>query len=68
MTQTPDYWNVARQVCTPKELAALELREFGYGTRLIALTLGISRASTRERLENADRKIAVALTPEPEAA
>lgn len=75
MTLAPDYWTTAKAVCTPKEIAALELRQFGYGSRLIALTLGISRASARERLENADRKITVALadrhnasTTEPEAA
>lgn len=58
----PDYWKIAYHVCTAKELAALELRErHGYGSRITALALGISRATVRERLENADRKITLHL-------
>lgn len=61
MTDTA-YWQTARTVCTEKELQALELRDrHGYGSRLIAITLGLSRAAARERLENADRKIHAAL-------
>lgn len=52
------FWVVARRVCTSKELEALELhRRHGFGQRQVAYALGISRASVRERIENADRKI-----------
>lgn len=64
MTTDEHYWQTARDVCTVKELQALVLRDrHGFGTRLIALNLGVSRAAVRERLENADRKITAALTP-----
>lgn len=63
MTATRDhYWQTAGRVCTDKELQAITLRDrHGFGTRLIAQALGISRGSVRERLANADRKIDAAL-------
>lgn len=58
----PSYWPVAARVCTAKELEALELRDLhGLGQRVIALSLGLSRSTIRERLDNADRKIQTAL-------
>ena len=57
-----DYWATATRVCTPRELAALQLRDrHGYTTARIAMTLAVSRRSIRDRLDNADRKIAAAL-------
>lgn len=60
-TTSRGYWQTAARVCTDKEFQALMLRDAAHaGTRLIALHLGISRAAVRERLDNADRKIAAA--------
>lgn len=51
---------LARTVCTPKELDAYELRCRHMSERAIALTLGISRSAVQSRLENARRKISAA--------
>lgn len=48
---------IARTVCTPKELDAYELVFRGFSERSIALKLRISRSSVRSRLENARRKV-----------
>lgn len=47
----------AEAVCTDKELEALKLAAAGYGQKRLAMTLGISRSSLRDRLMNAERKI-----------
>lgn len=66
---TEHYWRIARRVCTPKELVALELRDRkNLSSRLIAMNLGISRWAVRERLDNADRKIHAALNDDEETA
>lgn len=49
--------DIARTVCTPKELEAFHLATKGMSERAIALALDISRSSVRARLENAHRKI-----------
>lgn len=51
---------LARAVCTPKELDAHELHARGMSERSIALALHISRSAVRSRLENARRKISAA--------
>jgi len=43
---------------TGRETDALELHRAGMSTRNIALALGISRSSARERIRNATRKLA----------
>lgn len=64
MRSDAEWWEVASRpgVCTPKELEALDLRRRrGFSEREVALTLGVSRTSIRDRIENADRKIELAL-------
>ncbi len=57
-----DYWQTAANVCTTNELIVLYLRnERHLGTRRIALVLGVTRTAVRERLDNADRKLAAIL-------
>lgn len=61
-------WALAKNVCTAKELEALELRErHGLSQYAIALVLDLSRWSVRERLRNADRKIDIAIRNEEAA-
>lgn len=56
------YWEAASRVCTAKELEALRLRdERGMSPHRISMALGLSRRAVRERLDNADRKIALAM-------
>lgn len=63
MSTSDPYWETAARVCTAKELEALRLRDqHDMGSRLIALSLGITRSAVRERLDSADRKIHAALT------
>lgn len=52
---------IAARVCTAKELDAWRLRDRGLSRRLIALALGVSDSTLRDRLRNADRKIAIAI-------
>jgi len=53
-----EFWRIAREVCTPKQLEVLELRDkHGFGKRLIAMNLGLSTTTVRDRLDAADRKI-----------
>lgn len=55
------YWQIAADVCTPKQLAALELHiRHGYGYRLVALHLGISVETARDRIQRALQKIKIA--------
>lgn len=65
--ETTRYWATANQVCTPKEIEALQLREHGLGARRTALILGISRGTVRSRLERADQRITEALTKQEAA-
>jgi len=61
------YWATARRVCTAAELAALELRDKrGMSPRVIAMVLNKSRWTVRDHLDNADRKIAAAMTHDPD--
>jgi DNA-binding CsgD family transcriptional regulator len=60
LTAGDRYWQTAHQVCTPKELAALNLVRAGLGEWQAALRLGISRRSLRDRVTNAERKILAA--------
>ena len=48
---------IATEVCTPNELAALHLVDQGMSQWRIAMALGISRRSVRDRIDNAHRKI-----------
>lgn len=52
--------DTAQQVCTPKELDAWRLHEQGLGWKSIALALDISISRARDRVWNANRKIALA--------
>ena len=54
-------FELARRVCTAKELDALALYAAEYGYRSIAEALGISRSSARDRIQNASRKIRQAM-------
>lgn len=66
---TDAYWHTAANVCTDAELEALTLRDKRHlGTRDIARILGLARSTIRDRLENADRKIAAAMNPNQETA
>lgn len=59
------YWNTAYAVCTPAELQALTLRDqHNMRPHGISLAIGISRRAVRDRLDNADRKIQLALNQE----
>lgn len=49
--------DIARTVCTERELHAYELHARGMSERSIALALHISRSAVQSRLENARRKI-----------
>lgn len=59
-TLSPETRELIERVCTPKEVEALRLKAAGYGTRRMAIALGISRAAVRERLASAARKVAQA--------
>lgn len=48
-------------VLTPKQLEAVKLLNAGYGVRTIATSLGVDRATVRDRLKAAERKILLAL-------
>lgn len=47
----------AAAILTPAQLDAWKLELAGYGTRRIAATLGISRTSAVDRLDNAYRRL-----------
>lgn len=62
MTDEAEVWKTAQTVCTSKELEALDYhyrRNMSY--RSIALALDISHATVRDRIKNAQRKIAAAM-------
>jgi hypothetical protein len=57
----PDYWTTAAQVCTPLELATLELHiRNELSLRSISLAQDVSLSTIRTRLFNAQRKILIA--------
>jgi DNA-directed RNA polymerase specialized sigma24 family protein len=59
---TVNLWELAKQTLTQKELYAYELRHrHQLSLRQISLALGVSLSTTRDRLDNADRKMAAAL-------
>jgi DNA-binding CsgD family transcriptional regulator len=58
---------VAAKVCTEKEFEAWQLRDRGLSRWAISLALGIGLSSVRDRLRNADRKIAIELGKETAA-
>lgn len=60
----PRIRDVAERVCTEKELQALKLSLDGAGYRRIAHALGIAPETCRIRLQNARRKLAIALDQE----
>lgn len=49
-------WEIARRVCTPAEIKALELHE-QVGYRRIAVILGISFDAARDRVRRAEAKV-----------
>lgn len=58
------YWQTARDVCTTKQLEALELRHrHGYSYRAIAAYLGISFETARDRIKRAEQITTAAITP-----
>lgn len=48
---------LARQVCTPQQHEALELKAHGYGLKRSARILGISPQAVAARLDGAYRRI-----------
>lgn len=61
MTTEDQLWQLAQDTLTPKELSAYELRyRHNLSERQISLALDISRSAVRDRLENANRKVAAA--------
>jgi len=59
-TLPPEVRELAERVCTRKELEALKLWDAGAGYRRVALMLGISPSSARDRIVRAVRKLAAA--------
>jgi len=51
---------IAKTICTPAELTALDLAALGLSQRTIARDLGISGSAVRSRLESATRKLQAA--------
>lgn len=49
-------WDIARRVCTPAELQALQLHE-QVGYRRIAVILGITFDAARDRVRRAEMKV-----------
>lgn len=62
MTTDPHYWQIAANVCTPKQLEVLELKNrHGWALRPIASYLGISVGTVRDHLARAEQKITLAI-------
>jgi len=51
MRLTPDEWDVARRVCTPEQLEALDWWRRGAGYKRIGVVLGLGRDTARGRVE-----------------
>jgi DNA-directed RNA polymerase specialized sigma24 family protein len=59
---SPEILKLASQVCTPKQLTVLELREqHGYSWHMICITLDITKTTAREHHAAATRNIYNAL-------
>lgn len=54
--EADDVWAIARRVCTPAELQALQLHE-QMGYKRMALTLGLSISTVRGRVDRATAKV-----------
>lgn len=54
---SPEEWDVARRVCTEKQLRALDLWRRGWGARRVAHHLGIDVSSARARIAAGRRRI-----------
>lgn len=52
---------LVESVLTARELDAVKLHNAGYGTRMIAQSLGVDRSTIRDRLKSAERKILEAI-------
>lgn len=50
-------WALAKQVCTEKQLAALELWRLGAGARRMATLLGVDPSTARARVRAGLRRI-----------
>lgn len=59
LTQTE--WQIAKQVCTPRQLAALDIWRRGAGAKRIALILDIDESTAAQHIRRAHRRIARAL-------
>lgn len=57
MSDWPTYRRIAKEVCTPRELDVLAYYVAGVPPYRIALALGISRRTVRDRLDRVDRKV-----------
>lgn len=60
---SPEERAAAEKVCTLLELETWRLRDRGLSQRTMAVALGVSVSTIRTRLFNADRKIAIELSP-----
>lgn len=69
MSEEDETWEIARQVCTEAELRTLRVRErlanrgMPHGYRSIGLEMGVSTTTIRDRIRNAEAKIAKAQEP-----
>lgn len=58
---SPEEWLVAIEVCTQKQVAALDLWRRGYGARRIATHLDIDVSSARYRVKAARKLVRLEL-------
>ena len=59
---SPDIWDTARDVCTERQLAVLELRErHGYSWNMIAIYFNITNRGARQHYQAATKNIYDAL-------
>lgn len=65
LTQSDLFWLTAQNVCTPKQLVVLELRERGFSLRMTALATGQSVSTVRDHLAAAQRNVDHALNGGP---
>ena len=50
MKLSAEEWSVAREVCTPKQVAALDLWRRGAGKKRIGLVLGIDESTAEQHV------------------
>jgi DNA-binding CsgD family transcriptional regulator len=67
MTSHPDYWTIAAEVCTPRELEALRLYDQRLSYRTISLHMGISPQRAKQLVDRASQKIDLHRRKEPAA-